>query len=221
MSSPTLPTALSVPAKAKSVKRLAAEMNVAPLPESVRALSRSARATTFLLLAITGSLTDLISKQLIFQWRTWNNYGAPVWLVTDYFGIETSVNRGALFGMGAGYTALFVVLSAAALIVISYVTLIRAASIDRWLLVTLGLITGGIIGNLYDRLGLWHTIDTPPELKYGVRDWILFQCKYIPLRIFNPWPNFNIADCLLVVGAGMLAVYSWRAESEAATTSKA
>ena len=25
---------------------------------------------------------------------------------------------------------------------------------------------------------------------------------------FDPWPNFNIADCLLVVGAAMLFIHS-------------
>jgi lipoprotein signal peptidase len=32
------------------------------------------------------------------------------------------------------------------------------------------------------------------------------------MRIFNPWPNFNIADSLLVTGAIMLIVHAiaWR-----------
>jgi signal peptidase II len=104
-----------------------------------------------------------------------------------------------------------------ALAIIGYVTLGRNKPIDAWLTVTLALITGGILGNLYDRLGLWHAADTPLEVRYGVRDWILFKCRYIPLRIFNPWPNFNIADCLLVVGACSLALYSLWNPAEPAT----
>ena len=67
---------------------------------------------------------------------------------------------------------------------------------------TLGLISGGILGNLYDRLGFWWSDYLPLEWKSGVRDWILFRLEGVPL--FDPWPNFNIADTLLVIGAGML-----------------
>jgi len=34
---------------------------------------------------------------------------------------------------------------------------------------------GGIIGNLYDRLGLWHAADVFVGHQNGVRDWILFN----------------------------------------------
>jgi signal peptidase II len=68
-----------------------------------------------------------------------------------------------------------------------------------WLTVTLGLVTGGILGNLYDRLNL-HGL--PGSLAGGVRDWIL--CRYGQYT----WPNFNIADSLLVAGAIMLAFHS-------------
>ena len=38
----------------------------------------------------------------------------------------------------------------------------------------------------------------------------------VKLRIFNPWPNFNIADSLLVTGAIMLVVHAlvWREKKE-------
>jgi signal peptidase II len=68
-----------------------------------------------------------------------------------------------------------------------------------WLTVTLGLVTGGILGNLYDRLNL-HRLPVP--FAGGVRDWILLRYGQYT------WPNFNIADSLLVAGAIMLAVYS-------------
>ena len=54
----------------------------------------------------------------------------------------------------------------------------------------------------------------PVELQHGVRDWVLFVWPEARLQIFNPWPNFNIADSLLVTGAIMLVVHAavWRPE---------
>jgi signal peptidase II len=63
----------------------------------------------------------------------------------------------------------------------------------------------GVLGNLYDRLGFpglrWneardlHKIGEPV---FAVRDWILVMLGT------RPWPNFNIADSLLVCGAMLL-----------------
>ena len=76
---------------------------------------------------------------------------------------------------------------------------------DLWLCVALALVSAGICGNLYDRLGLPGIFaNVPagaavqPQRIYAVRDWILFM--YGEYR----WPNFNIADSLLVCGAGIL-----------------
>jgi signal peptidase II len=77
---------------------------------------------------------------------------------------------------------------------------------SKWLTYTLGMISGGILGNLYDRLGFWWDDHLPVEWKSGVRDWILFRIEGVPL--FDPWPNFNIADALLVIGAAMLFYHS-------------
>ena len=70
----------------------------------------------------------------------------------------------------------------------------------------------GELGNLYDRLGLWEATFTDPTVaalyadeypRYAVRDWIrLSYDRYV-------WPNFNIADCLLVVGAVALVWHSY------------
>jgi signal peptidase II len=59
-----------------------------------------------------------------------------------------------------------------------------------------------------------------------VRDWILFVWPESKLTIFNPWPNFNIADSLLVTGAIMLVLHAliWReptANPQAASTANA
>ena len=51
----------------------------------------------------------------------------------------------------------------------------------------LGLILGGTLGNLFDRV-VFH----------GVRDFMYFY--------WIEWPVFNFADCCLVAGAGLLLI---------------
>ena len=126
------------------------------------------------------------------------------WIIDGYFALQVWVNQGALFGVGQGQSLLFAVISCVAILGIIY-WLTKGTAIDsRWLVVALGLIVGGIIGNLYDRLGLWHSgIETHENYINGVRDFILIQAVD-DLR----WPNFNIADMLLVTGAIMLLIHS-------------
>ncbi len=103
------------------------------------------------------------------------------------------VNHGALFGLGGGHKtganqffAGVSVLAAAGILV--WVSRPSAAT-DGWLSAALGLILGGTVGNLYDRV-----------VFNGVRDFLYFY------RI--DWPVFNVADCCLVVGAGMLLLHA-------------
>jgi signal peptidase II len=169
-----------------------------PLPVS--------RYATYFLLAIAGCAIDLFTKQAVFAWRGQPRPSNEWWIIEPYFGIETSINRGALFGMGAGYWWVFAGLSVVALVgILTWLFVFKAAR-DRWLTFALGLVTGGILGNLYDRLGLWDHTGLPPDYHHAVRDWILLRYDG------HTWPNFNIADSLLVTGAIMLVVHAflWR-----------
>jgi signal peptidase II len=188
-----------------------------PVGNSLRGASTSgplplSRYATYFGLAILGCAVDLFSKEAVFRWRGLPRQGNEWWLVEGRLGIETSVNPGALFGMGAGGWWFFASVSVIALFGIMTWLFIYRAAHDRWITAALGIVSGGILGNLYDRLGLWDTRGVSPELAHGVRDWILFVWPEIKLAIFNPWPNFNIADSLLVTGAIMLVVHAvvWR-----------
>ena len=165
----------------------------------------------FFSISVIGCLADLISKQATFAWLGLPSANSTWWLVEGYVGIQTAVNRGALFGIGQGLTAVFATLSIGAGIgILVWLFRYRAAD-DRLLVIALGSVMAGIAGNLYDRLGFWHTADTPAEFCYGVRDWILLQ--------WPPdytWPNFNIADSMLVCGAGLLI---WHSLTQPPTTS--
>lgn len=172
------------------------------------AASRSRiHAATFLLLTCGGAAADLLSKYWVFQWRGNPAPDREWWIIPGFFGIETSLNNGALFGIGQGFQLVFAALSVAAMAGILYWLLFHDGLQDGWLTVALGLVCAGIIGNLYDRLGWGKLPGTPETFQNAVRDWILFRFGQFT------WPNFNLADSFLVCGAGLMVVHAWRLES--------
>jgi signal peptidase II len=155
------------------------------------------RLVVFLSIAGAGCLVDLTSKWWIFD-RLGMPGGQTWWFWEPYFGLQTSTNEGALFGIGQGKVWIFAAASGIAIVGISWWLFIAGAARDWLLTVALALVMGGVLGNLHDRLGLWPVPDAPGARVHAVRDWILFQC---PPWI---WPNFNVADSLLVCGGGLL-----------------
>lgn len=157
---------------------------------------------------MAGAIVDLASKHWVFDWRGNPSPNNQWWIVpylrdtapgvNGFFGIETSLNNGALFGMGQGLQWVFAALSVVALVGIIVWMFKLDGLHDGWLTVALGLICAGIIGNLVDRLGIDKLPGTLARDQYAVRDWILFKFGSFT------WPNFNLADSYLVIGAVML-----------------
>jgi len=65
----------------------------------------------------------------------------------------------------------------------------------RWLFFALAFVLGGALGNLWDRVALGYVID-----------FIDVSIAFLPWRVFNPWPAFNIADSAIFIGAIMLII---------------
>ncbi len=164
----------------------------------------ASRFILFFCIAAVGLAADLATKHLAFKhyFDPASPGQQPRWWIDGIFGLQTSTNPGALFGMGSGLSWVFAILSVVAICVIVGWLFIFKGAVDRWLTFTLALITGGILGNLYDRVGLGALPSYPPEIHTNVRDWILFRLEGVPF--FDPWPNFNFADCWLVCGAALL-----------------
>jgi signal peptidase II len=159
-------------------------------------------------IALSGCALDLATKRWVFAWLA-GPLGHRFHVKWNLF-LETSLNEGALFGFGQGRSLTFACLSVAALAGILYWLLFAKGTRDRPLTVALALITAGILGNLYDRLGLpglqWQDF---PGLNrtgpiYAVRDWILVFIGHWP------WPTFNLADSMLVCGAILLSWHAFR-----------
>jgi len=169
------------------------------------------RYLAFFSIASLGCLADLATKHWIFDKLGSPPSGKISWIIDGVFGFQTSLNEGALFGMGQGWITLFIALSCVALVAL-LVWLFGLGAARDWLLtVALGCVSAGVLGNLYDRLGLpglkWryasplHAVGEPV---HAVRDWILVRFGQWD------WPNFNIADSLLVCGAILLAWHAYR-----------
>jgi signal peptidase II len=166
------------------------------------------RLAIFFLVAFAGVFADLATKSWVFQRLGMEGLlqnetpKGIYWVLPDIFGFQTSLNQGALFGMGQGKIVWLVILSGVFLVgIVGW--MFHSAWNNRTLTVTLGLIVAGIIGNLYDRIGLHGLQWENGEPVYGVRDWIL-----VMLGSFT-WPNFNIADSMLVCGAILLVFHTY------------
>lgn len=169
----------------------------------------TSRYIVFFLLAALGLAADLGTKHVMFTWPALRPQGSVWWLWQEYAGFQNSLNEGALFGFGQGNQMMFGLFSIGAALAIPVWLFVYRAALDWWNTIPLGGITAGVLGNLYDRLalhGMRWGVDWPliqdrlaGERIHAVRDWILWQLND-ELR----WPNFNLADVFLVVGAAAL-----------------
>ncbi|HBO45058.1 MAG TPA: signal peptidase II [Planctomycetaceae bacterium] len=171
------------------------------------------RYLIFFSIAAVGSGMDLATKNWIFaKLGSPNPRQANYWWIWDgVVGFQTSLNEGALFGIGQGQVFLFASLSCLALVALLAWLFVAGAARDLILTVALGCVTAGILGNLYDRLGMpnltWEYANSFHEVGdpvHAVRDWIVVMIGSWQ------WPNFNIADSLLVCGAILLAWHAFR-----------
>jgi signal peptidase II len=158
-------------------------------PSTEPTTPRPRRIGLFVLIAVLVLAADLLSKVLVVAQipptRSVRLLGGALYLVQ-------ARNSGAAFSVGTGAT---VVLTAVAVLVVAII--VRAARRLRsigWA-VALGLVLGGALGNLVDRL-----FRAPAPGRGHVVDWIsLFASDG------HIWPIFNVADSCIVIG-GCLAV---------------
>jgi len=111
--------------------------------------------------------------------------------------LRLSYNRGAAFGMfneASGSARWWlVVVGLLALGVIGYL-LHRPESKSRLFVVALAMVAGGALGNLTDRILFGKVTDY-------VVVWVFKSISWT-----NPWPAFNVADAVLVVGVALMMI---------------
>ena len=143
---------------------------------------------TFLGLAAVIIVADQLTKAWI---RATIAPGASISIVGDYLRLVHSQNNGALFGLFRESAILF---GLASIIVIGLIVAYHGRSgRSPYMSVALGLLLGGAIGNLIDRLRLGHVVDF---VDAGIGD----------VR----WYTFNVADAAISFAIVLLILAALR-----------
>lgn len=136
-------------------------------------------------IALFAIVTDQLTKWMALDALTENR---PLPLIGDFITLQLVRNSGAAFSLGANATWIFTALSTVIVIVIC-VLLPRVTHLPT--AAAMGLLAGGAIGNLIDR------VIQPPSIGQG---------HVIDFINYNEWFVGNVADIWIVVAAAWLAV---------------
>jgi signal peptidase II len=153
----------------------------------------------FYLIALAIVLTDQVTKAIVVRTM---RLGQSIPIVPGYFDLTFVLNPGAAFSLLATLperirSPFFILISiAAAILIVVYRT--RHLVGHRLANVSLGLILGGAVGNLIDRI------------RYGV------VVDFLDAHVHQyHWPVFNVADSAISVGVTLLLIemlLEWRRE---------
>ncbi len=158
-------------------------METEPTTMSSRRRGTPAR---ILLLAAAIVLADQVVKLIVVQTV---RLGASIDVVGSIVRLTHTSNTGAAFGLFRGGGAWFIWISAVASIAIIAFTR-EIAKMRFWERTAFGLVLGGAVGNLIDRVRLGAVVDFL-DIGFGAAR----------------WPAFNVADSAISVGVVILAIH--------------
>ncbi|MFF2544284.1 signal peptidase II [Kitasatospora sp. NPDC058063] len=147
------------------------------------------RVGVLLVVAVLAFLIDLGSKLLVVA-RLENH--AAIKVIGDVVTFQVIRNSGAAFGMGQALTVVFTMIASAVIVVIWRIA--RRLYSLPWA-IALGLLLGGALGNLTDRL-----FRAPGVFRGHVVDFISVQHFAV----------FNLADSAIVCGGILVVLLSFR-----------
>jgi signal peptidase II len=141
-------------------------------------------------LAVAGVVVAL--DQLTKIWAVHSLSDGPTEVVGTLLQFRLTRNPGGAFSLLTNLTPLLAVL---AVVMVVYIVRTTRRTSDIVMAYALGLVLGGAVGNLVDRL-----VRSPGFLRGEVVDFIK-----VP-----HWPTFNVADCAITVGVVLIAIRGWR-----------
>lgn len=152
------------------------------------------RRPILLLITALVILSDRLSKNWIVD-RIRPGYDIPI--IPGVFRLSHVLNTGAAFSLlenlpPNGVRLGLITFSVIAAIIV-FTMLWRTGRTFTLTSVALALILGGALGNLYDRIRFHHVVD------------------FLAVKIVHyNWPDFNVADSCIVIGAGLLLLEIFR-----------
>jgi signal peptidase II len=142
----------------------------------------------FVAVAAVALAIDISTK----QWALSALDDRDIELLGDWFTLHLTFNPGAAFSTGPEFTMVFSVLAIVACLVVLWIS--RRLANPLWA-VALGLLLGGVAGNLSDRL---------------FRDPGVMHGHVVDFLMLPNWPVFNFADVFINVAAGLIILQSFR-----------
>ncbi|KQV73466.1 hypothetical protein ASC64_18675 [Nocardioides sp. Root122] len=142
----------------------------------------------FVAMAVVAYALDLGSK----EWALRALADGDVPLIGDVLVLHLTFNPGAAFSTGTDFTIVFTCLAMLAVVVVLWLS--RRIGSTGWGL-ALGLLLGGVAGNLTDRI---------------VREPEPFHGHVVDFLMLPNWPVFNIADMCINIAAGLIILQTFR-----------
>lgn len=160
-----------------------------PLPERIRAY-RLLLGLAVMVFALDQATKIWIANRLPFP--TYGEGNGAITVIDNFFYLVHVGNTGAAWSMFSGQSYLLALLAAATLVAIFWWRQTLGLR-DRLPQICFGLLCGGIVGNLVDRVLHGHVIDFI-DLHFG---------SYV-------YPTFNVADAGICIGVILYLWHSFR-----------
>ncbi|HEX6289180.1 MAG TPA: signal peptidase II [Herpetosiphonaceae bacterium] len=137
-------------------------------------------------------LVDQLSKAWVL--RTWPQpYTGDLPIIDNWLELTYIQNTGVAFGLFSGVPQLFTITSIVIVAVAIHFYLKHVPEDHGWLALSLGLIVGGALGNVVDRIRFGYVVDF--------------------IKTFDGrFPVFNVADSCIVVGVFVMAIFLAQSE---------
>lgn len=136
------------------------------------------------MLLVSAFLIDQISKLLIVNFLT--PFDSPTNVIGSFLRFKLTYNPYGVFSIPFGPNILYYIFSVIGVIILTYIGLSVKEKIR---VIVFGIIIGGAIGNIFDRVRLDYVID------------------FIDMGIGNlRWFTYNFADAFITVGAIFLLI---------------
>lgn len=136
-------------------------------------------------------LIDIFSKLLVSKFMIENQ---SIKIIDNFFYLTYAHNTGVAFSFLSGNIPFIVVMTF--IVIVLMIKYVYSKKLSKFEFVSYGLVIGGAIGNLIDRVVYGYVID------------------FIDIYIFGyDYPIFNIADSCIVVGIIIIFIISIKEES--------